>query len=159
MFGLFDDYWGPRAGGVYHVLMFSMMLLLVILVIWMFFTGVKSGFSSDPLGGLSSGAALRFAGANDTGVPGGVVAYSGFTNPEPPVFYDIGDVNATRSIESAGISSYSEGLAEGMVPTIGRKSGFAPTIRGKSGFDALKPNRWQQGFTDAQLFASSQGKM
>jgi len=167
MFGLYDDNWSPRMGGLYHVLMFTMTLILFIIAMWMLIVPMfksQSGFESDELGGLSSGASLRFAAAQDQGPPGSLVTYSttqdsfaaGFGGPEPPVFYDIGDVNATHDLQQQVMNQY---VPESFAPTY--KSNFAPTY--KSNFaptfkSGLKPDRWMSGFTDSGLLARSAGK-
>lgn len=163
---LFDESWGPQVGGFFWSSLWGMILFIFIYTLWLVLMSYKSGmsklgFTTDPLGGLSSGAALRFASASDGGFPGGVVAYSSppkidyksmVGGPEPPVFYNIGDVDATRAMEAKLISGYSEGLS----PTI---RGMSPTIKGLSSRRGrgLAPDRWQQGFTDNALLKASAG--
>jgi len=149
-----------KPGNYYYMAMFILTILILLFqILPMLFQmyKAKSGFASDPIGGLSSGADLRFAGATDTGTPGGVVAYQSFVNPEPPVFYNIGDVEATRAHEVA--AAYQTETNEGYAPSAGLRRGFAPALGGgKKGFSMpMDHRRWQKGaFTDQDLLRQSQ---
>lgn len=148
---LYDNNWAPATGSMYYVLMFAMTLVLFIIAMWQLVVPMfmKSGFKSDPIGGLTSGADVRFAASLEG--PSGTpitnrwsVPMSGFTGPEPPVWWNIGDVDATRAAEQQLINAYP---AEGLTPVVGgsRKGGLDPT-------------RWNRdNFSDAALLKVSQG--
>jgi hypothetical protein len=159
---LFENNMQP--GQYYHIAMYVMVLLILIFqlivpFVMSMYKPKASGFSSDPIGGLSSGAALRFASASDGGFPGQVISYQGFTgNSEPPVLYNIGNVEETRGYETSAVIQ-----PEGYAPSIGGiKKGFAPSIGGvKKGFTMpADPRRWQKNaFSDNDLLKKSQHNM
>ncbi len=67
---------------------------------------------SDPLGMISSGSTLRSFGQRSDGAGGDVSRFLGA--PEPPVFYDMGDVNTITTQQQSDAHS-ADGFKSGMM--------------------------------------------